>query len=292
MALGEDVAETDASVNTKVPSCGRWNSGEQEPQQPVHLEAERGPLWRAGAGPDCVSGVFLSQAHIASGEPVADRSEPALRGPLPSASMGTGDLHSAGSHMEENKLPASQDLYQRVQVLGTITVCSEHDADSEDNQSPVESPQVLGLSQQPHISRFPLLSQWKTTTFCCQLEELICWLYNVTDVADLSAPPSSTLTGLKSSLQLYRQFKKDIDKHQSLTESVLEKGEILLQCLMDNTPVLKDVLGRIAEQSGELESCADHLYDSILASLDMLAGCTLIPDHRPTAAKEHPPERL
>ncbi|XP_049996817.1 centrosomal protein of 68 kDa isoform X1 [Alexandromys fortis] len=736
MALGEDVAETDASVNTKVPSCGRWNSGEQEllppglkPQQPLHLEVERGPLWRAEAGPDCISGVFLSQAHVASGEPVADRSKPTLRGPLPSASKGTGDLHSAGSHMEENKLPASQDLYQRVKVLGTITVCSEHDADSEDNQSPVESPQVLGLSQQPHVSCFPLLSQWKTTvspgapqlssrsisassivnslqdhqekaepqsssfakissqefivphgapsvvgsepqslwspqpgvprgnatslgkrqlsfqaeywacvlpnslppspnrdsplwnpnkeyedllyytyplrpglqlpkqleshvladpvmqdsgvdldsfsasaastlksptnishnclsaevpalpfsgarepclkrwplgvsqkqdgislaswkqlastprasgtkdtscenreaaprdtknyspigknlsvgspqlrtkergppfsrlerekracrnvghpayvkpgwtseeemesedeylalptrltqasslmsylgaiptlvnlppgaaedhsslevsdsdgsasptldssqrqhpsgatfqgpmvqnpcfvdsihpkdssdksnmmssqalgvsyglmkthssmqaasdrwsfsepaagerlprntgqgkaslvqcvqTFCYQLEELICWLYNVTDVADLSAPPSSTLTGLKSSLQLYRQFKKDVDKHQSLTESVLEKGEILLQCLMDNTPVLKDVLGRIAEQSGELESCADHLYDSILASLDMLVGCTLIPDHRPTAAKEHPPERL
>lgn len=736
MALGEDVAETDASVNTKVPSCGRWNSGEQEllppglePQQPLHLEVERGPLWRAEAGPDCISGVFLSQAHIASGEPVADRSKPTLRGPLPSASMGTGNLHSAGSHMEENELPASQDLYQRVKVLGTITVCSGHDADSEDNQSPVESPQILGLSQQPHVSSFPLLSQWKTTvspgapqlssrsisassmgnslqdhqekaepqsssfakvssqefilpheapsvvgsepqslwspqpgvpggnatglgkrqlsfqaeywacvlpnslppspnrdspfwnpnkeyedlldytyplrpgpqlpkqleshvladpvmqdsgvdldsfsvsasstlksptnishnclsaevpalpfsgarepclkhwplgvsqkqdginlaswkqlastprasgtkdtscenreasprdtkncppigknlsvgspqlrtkergppfprlerekracrnvghpacvksgwtseeemesedeylalptrltqasslmsylgaiptlmnlppgaaeehsslevsdsdgsasptldssqrqhpsgatfqgpvvqnpcfvnsihpkdssgkssmmssqalgvssgllkthpsvqaaldrwsfsepaagerlprntgqgkaslvqcvqTFCCQLEELICWLYNVTDVADLSAPPSSTLTGLKSSLQLYRQFKKDVDKHQSLTESVLEKGEILLQCLMDNTPVLKDVLGRIAEQSGELESCADHLYDSILASLDMLGGWTLIPDHRPTAAKEHPPERL
>lgn len=65
--------------------------------------------------------------------------------------------------MEENKLPASQDLYQRVKVLGTITVCSGHDADSEDNQSPVESPQVLGLSQQPHVSSFPLLSQWKTT---------------------------------------------------------------------------------------------------------------------------------
>ncbi|CAO2640751.1 Centrosomal protein of 68 kDa, partial [Lemmus lemmus] len=710
MALGEDVAETDASVNTKVPSCGRWNSGEQkllppglEPQQPLHLEVERGPPWRAEAGPDCISGVFLSQAHAASGEPVADRSKPTLRGPLPSASMGTGGLlHSVGSHMEENKLPDSQDLYQRVKVLGTITVCSGHDADSEDNQSPVDSSQVLGLGQQSHVSSFPLLSQRKTTvspgapqlssrsiaassmgnslqdhqekaepqspwspqpgvpggnatglgkrqlsfqaeywacvlpnslppspnrdsplwnpnkeyedlldytyplrpgpqlpkqleshvladpvmqdsgvdldsfsvsatstlksptnishnclsaevpalpfsgarepglkrwplgvsqkqdgislaswkqlastprasgtnntscenreaaprdtkdclrigknlsvgapplrtkergppfprlerekracrnvghpacvkpgwtseeemesedeylalptrltqasslmsylgaiptlinlppgtaeehsslevsdsdgsssptmdssqrqhpsgatfqgpvvqnpcfvdsihpkdssgkssmmssqalgvssgllktqpsmqaasdrwsfsepvagerlprdtgqgkaslvqcvqTFCCQLEELICWLYNVTDVADLSAPPSSTLTGLKSSLQLYRQFKKDVDKHQSLTESVLEKGEILLQCLMDNTPVLKDVLGRIAEQSGELESCADHLYDSILASLDMLAGCTLIPDHRPTAAKKHPPERL
>lgn len=125
--------------------------------------------------------------------------------------------------------------------------------------------------------------------FCCQLEELIHWLYNVTDITDLGSPPRSSLTGLKSSLQLYRQFKKDVDEHRSLTESVLEKGEILLQCLLDNTPVLKDVLGRIAKQSGELESHADRLYDSILASLDMLAGCTLIPG-KPTAAKEYPCE--
>uniref|UniRef100_A0A8C2QHZ7 Centrosomal protein of 68 kDa n=1 Tax=Cricetulus griseus TaxID=10029 RepID=A0A8C2QHZ7_CRIGR len=732
MALGEDVAEANTSVNTKVQSCGRWNSVEQEllppgldPQQPPHLEVKRGPRCRAEADPGCISRVFESQAHTASGEPVADGSKPTLSGPLPSVSMGTGDLHSVGNHMEEKKLPASHDLCQRVKVIGTVTVCSGHDAASEDNQSPVDCHQVLGLSQQPHISGFPLLSQWKSMvspgapqlssassmgsslqdhqekaepqsssfakvssqelivpqgapsvvgtgpqplwspqpvapgsdatslgkrqlsfqaeywacvlpnslppspdrhsplwnpnkeyedlldytyplrpgpqlpkqfeslvltdpvmqdsgvdldsfsvspastlksptnvshnclaaevptlpfsgarepclknwplgvsqkqdgislpswnqltstprtlgtedascknreaalrdtknylpigknlsvgspqlrmkerappfprlekekrayqtvghpacvkpawtseeemesddeylalptrltpvsslmsylgviptfvnlptgaaeecsslivsdsdgpvsstldssqrqhpsgaafqgpvvqnscfvdsihpkdstgksskvssqalgvssgllhahpslqaasdrwpfsepvagenlprnrgqekaslvqcvqTFCCQLEELICWLYNVTDVADLSTPPRSTLTGLKSSLQLYRQFKKDIDKHQSLTENVLEKGEILLQCLMDNTPVLKDVLGKIAKQSGELESHADHLYDSILASLDMLAGCTLIPDNRPAAAKEHPREGL
>lgn len=54
--------------------------------------------------------------------------------------------------------------------------------------------------------------------------------------------------------------------------------------------VLKDVLGRIAKQSGELESHADRLYDSILASLDMLAGCTLVPDSKPVAAKERPCE--
>jgi hypothetical protein len=41
-------------------------------------------------------------------------------------------------------------------------------------------------------------------TFCCQLEELIHWLYNVTDVTDLGTAPRSSLTGLKSSLQLYR----------------------------------------------------------------------------------------
>ncbi|PNI66472.1 CEP68 isoform 2 [Pan troglodytes] len=127
-------------------------------------------------------------------------------------------------------------------------------------------------------------------TFCCQLEELICWLYNVADVTDHGTAARSNLTSLKSSLQLYRQFKKDIDEHQSLTESVLQKGEILLQCLLENTPVLEDVLGRIAKQSGELESHADRLYDSILASLDMLAGCTLIPDKKPMVAMEHPCE--
>ncbi|KAJ1077929.1 hypothetical protein K5549_011256 [Capra hircus] len=120
-------------------------------------------------------------------------------------------------------------------------------------------------------------------TFCCQLEELIHWLYNVADTTDHLTAPRSSLTGLKSSLQLYRQFKKDIDEHQSLTESVLQKGEILLQSLLDNTPVLKDVLGRISRQPNALERHADHLYDTILASLDSLAGCSLTPDSTPTA---------
>ncbi|XP_036982214.2 centrosomal protein of 68 kDa isoform X3 [Artibeus jamaicensis] len=120
-------------------------------------------------------------------------------------------------------------------------------------------------------------------TFCCQLEELIHWLYNVADVTDHLTPPKSSLTGLKSSLQLYRQFKRDIDEHQSLTENVLKKGEILLKCLLDNTPVLQDVLGRIAKQPSQLESHADHLYDTILASVDMLAGCALISDNTPMA---------
>ncbi|XP_007938326.1 centrosomal protein of 68 kDa [Orycteropus afer afer] len=133
--------------------------------------------------------------------------------------------------------------------------------------------------------REPLMQCVKT--FCCQLEELIHWLYKVADMTDHLIPRKSSLSGLKSSLQLYRKFKKDLDEHQFLTESVLQKGEILLQCLLDNTPVLKDVLGRIAEQSGELESHADHMYDSILASLDVLAGCTLIPDNKPMTAKEH-----
>ncbi|XP_061288788.1 centrosomal protein of 68 kDa isoform X3 [Bos javanicus] len=89
--------------------------------------------------------------------------------------------------------------------------------------------------------------------------------------------------GKESLVQCVQQFKKDIDEHQSLTESVLQKGEILLQSLLDNTPVLKDVLGRISRQPSALESHADRLYDTILASLDTLAGCTLTPDSTPAA---------
>lgn len=47
--------------------------------------------------------------------------------------------------------------------------------------------------------------------------------------------------------------------------------------------MLQDVLGRISKQPSELESHAEHLYDTILASLDTLAGCTLIPDSTPVA---------
>ncbi|EPY79643.1 hypothetical protein CB1_000905004 [Camelus ferus] len=128
--------------------------------------------------------------------------------------------------MEETGLPASKELPQTRPVPRVSTFSSGHDADTEDDPSPVELPQ----------------------TFCCQLEELIRWLYNVADVTDHLTPPKSSLISLKSSLQLYR-----------------------------------DVLGRISKQPSELESHADHLYDTILSSLDMLAGCTLLPDSTPVA---------
>ncbi|XP_052055596.1 centrosomal protein of 68 kDa isoform X2 [Apodemus sylvaticus] len=156
MALGEEEAEAEVSVNTKIPSCGRWNSGKLlEAEQPLHLEVEGGPLWGAEADPGCISAVFLSRAHTVSKEPVADRSQPPLSGPLPSASV--------HSQMEENKLPASQNLLPTVKVLGTITVCAGREADDEDFQSAVDPSQVSSLSQQPHISGLPLLSPWKST---------------------------------------------------------------------------------------------------------------------------------
>uniref|UniRef100_G1RFV5 Centrosomal protein of 68 kDa n=1 Tax=Nomascus leucogenys TaxID=61853 RepID=G1RFV5_NOMLE len=578
MALGEEKAEAEASEDTKAQSYGRGSCREQEldtpgpmsGEQPLRLEAEGGlisPVWGAkgipaptcwiGTDPGGPSRAHQPQASDASREPVAERSEPTLSG-LPPATMGSGDLLLSGeSQVEKTKLSASEELPQTLSLPRT-TICSGHDADTEDDPSLADLPQALDLSQQPHSSGLSCLSQWKSVpspgsaapqpsscsisasstgsslqghqeraeprggslakvssslelvvpqepssvvglgprpqwspqpvfsggdasglgrrrlsfqaeywacvlpdslppspdrhsplwnpnkeyedlldytyplrpgpqlpkhldsrvpadpvlqdsgvdldsfsvspastlksptnvspncppaeatalpfsgprepslkqwpsevfqkqggrglaswsqlastprapgsrdarwehrepalrgakdwlpigkhldmgspqlrtwdrgwallrpeTFCCQLEELICWLYNVADVTDHGTAARSNLTSLKSSLQLYRQFKKDIDEHQSLTESVLQKGEILLQCLLENTPVLEDVLGRIAKQSGELESHADRLYDSILASLDMLAGCTLIPDKKPMAAMERPCE--
>lgn len=54
-------------------------------------------------------------------------------------------------------------------------------------------------------------------------------------------------------------------------------------CFKTRLLVLKDVLGRISRQPSALESHADRLYDTILASLDTLAGCTLTPNSTPTA---------
>lgn len=47
-------------------------------------------------------------------------------------------------------------------------------------------------------------------------------------------------------------------------------------CFKTHLLVLKDVLGRISRQPSW--GHADHLYDTILASLDTLAGCSLTPD--------------
>ncbi|XP_009701892.1 PREDICTED: LOW QUALITY PROTEIN: centrosomal protein of 68 kDa, partial [Cariama cristata] len=83
--------------------------------------------------------------------------------------------------------------------------------------------------------------------FCCQLEELIRWLYNVADITDSWVPPSPDTESVKASLHRYLEFRKDVANHRSLTESVLERGEALLDCMASNSPALKDTLGLIAK---------------------------------------------
>ncbi|NXM68053.1 CEP68 protein, partial [Serilophus lunatus] len=108
--------------------------------------------------------------------------------------------------------------------------------------------------------------------FCCQLEELIRWLYDVVDVTSSWVPPSPDAGSVTASLHRYLEFRKDVANHRSLTESVLERGEALLHCMASNSPALKDTLGLIAKQSEELESHAEHLYKSILAAVGPVQG--------------------
>lgn len=65
--------------------------------------------------------------------------------------------------MEETRLSASEELPQTLTVPRATALCSGHDADIADDLSPVESPRVLDLSQQPHISGFPFSSKWRST---------------------------------------------------------------------------------------------------------------------------------
>ncbi|NXC17964.1 CEP68 protein, partial [Corythaeola cristata] len=108
--------------------------------------------------------------------------------------------------------------------------------------------------------------------FCCQLEELIRWLYNVADITDGWVPASPDAEGVKASLHRCLEFRKDVANHRSLTESVLERGEALLDCMASNSPALKDTLGLIAKQSEELESHVEHLYESVLAAAGPTQG--------------------
>ncbi|XP_026701628.1 centrosomal protein of 68 kDa isoform X2 [Athene cunicularia] len=108
--------------------------------------------------------------------------------------------------------------------------------------------------------------------FCCQLEELICWLYNVADITDSWVPPSTDTESMKASLHRCLEFRKDVADHRSLTESVLKRGEALLDCMASNSPALKDTLGLIAKQSKVLETQAEHLYESVLAAVGPAQG--------------------
>ncbi|NXT52295.1 CEP68 protein, partial [Pluvianellus socialis] len=125
---------------------------------------------------------------------------------------------------------------------------------------------------EPRVKGHPKKSQQSESLaqcvkmFCCQLEELIRWLYHVADITDSWVPPSPDAESLKASLHCCLEFRKDVADHRSLTERVLERGEALLDCMASNSPALKDTLGLIARQSEELETQAEHMYESVLAA--------------------------
>ncbi|NXL60580.1 CEP68 protein, partial [Chordeiles acutipennis] len=131
---------------------------------------------------------------------------------------------------------------------------------------------------EPRVTGHPKKSQQSESLaqcvkmFCCQLEELIRWLYKVAEITDSWVPASLDAGSTKASLRRCLEFRNDVADHRSLTESVLERGEALLDCMASNSPALKDTLGLIAKQSEELETHAEHLYESVLAAVGPVQG--------------------
>ncbi|XP_033873484.3 centrosomal protein of 68 kDa-like isoform X1 [Acipenser ruthenus] len=107
-------------------------------------------------------------------------------------------------------------------------------------------------------------------TFCYKLEELIQWLYKVAEKMDNWNPPTPDIDSVKSSLDVYKKFQREVDEHQPLTTAVLKAGEILLCCMSSTSPVLKETLGLIEKQSEALDKHAEHLYSSILTAMDII----------------------
>ncbi|XP_025966264.2 centrosomal protein of 68 kDa isoform X2 [Dromaius novaehollandiae] len=114
--------------------------------------------------------------------------------------------------------------------------------------------------------------------FCCQLEELIRWLYTVADITDQWMPPAPGVWSVTASVHRYLELKKDVADHRGLTERVLRRGEALLKCMASNSPALKDTLDLIAKQSEELENHVAHLYKSVLAAMEPVQGEDVIKD--------------
>ncbi|KAF4799673.1 hypothetical protein TURU_052434 [Turdus rufiventris] len=126
---------------------------------------------------------------------------------------------------------------------------------------------------EPRVKGHPKKSQQSESLIqCVKLEELIRWLYTVVDATSSWVPPSPDAESVSASLHRYLEFRKDVADHRSLTESVLERGEALLDCMASNSPALKDTLCLIAKQSEELESHAEQLYKSILAAVGPARG--------------------
>ncbi|KAK3573372.1 hypothetical protein QTP86_024608 [Hemibagrus guttatus] len=106
--------------------------------------------------------------------------------------------------------------------------------------------------------------------FCSNLQKLIQWLHKVVEKMDVLSPPSVDIESVKTSLDDYKSFQEEIQAHRPLTTSVLQNGEMLLCCMNSASPFLKDTLMLIERQSHALETHSEHLFSSILSTMDCL----------------------
>ncbi|XP_039593935.1 centrosomal protein of 68 kDa [Polypterus senegalus] len=104
--------------------------------------------------------------------------------------------------------------------------------------------------------------------FCCELEQLILWLYQVAKKIDSWNPPKADPDSISFSLNEYKKFQQEIEDHEPLRLSVLKTGKLLLTCMKLTSPVLKESLKMIEKQSEALEHHTEHLYRSILTAME------------------------
>ncbi|KAF5901578.1 centrosomal protein of 68 kDa-like, partial [Clarias magur] len=107
-------------------------------------------------------------------------------------------------------------------------------------------------------------------TFCSNLEKLIQWLHKVVEKMDELSPPSVDIESVKASLADYKSFQEEVQTHRPLTASVLQTGDMLLCCMNSAAPFLKETLTLIESQSHALETHSEHLFSSILSTMDCL----------------------
>ncbi|XP_015712013.1 centrosomal protein of 68 kDa isoform X1 [Coturnix japonica] len=172
---------------------------------------------------------------------------------------------------------------QRERNGGSAGLCHPYGWDSAQpssriNRDPLHRPHLPASSRAVLQGTRTESGQWNESlaqcvkVFCHQLEELICWLYDVADTADGWVPPMPDAASVRAALHRYLEFRKDIADHRSLTESVLQRGAALLDCMASSSPALKDTLGLIEKQSEELENHAERLYQSVLAAVGPVQG--------------------
>ncbi|XP_043911643.1 centrosomal protein of 68 kDa [Protopterus annectens] len=106
--------------------------------------------------------------------------------------------------------------------------------------------------------------------FCSKMEELIQWLYKVSETTENWVPPQPDAESIKSSLDRYMAFRRDIAEHQTLADTTLSIGEHLMACMTSISPGLKHALGLIEKQAVALDRHAEGFYTSILSAMDSM----------------------
>lgn len=134
---------------------------------------------------------------------------------------------------------------------------------------PQRSPGDQDLDQDPDPDQSDSLMQ-HIQIFCSHLEQLIHWLHIVSNHMDMLAPPTVDIDSVKSSLAQYQSFQRDVSSCHPLTSSVVHTGQLLLSCLNTTSPVLRDTLFLIQDQSRALENHTQHFFSSILSAMDSL----------------------